>query len=182
MRRQSLERMQMPLAKYRYLVVEGPSRGQDQPRRRLAQHLGASTLLEKPDENPFLNQPFRETTRRKGGDSMLFDRRGVRDGRIPGGGAGGLMGLLPILLMFVIFYFLLIRPQQKDGPEAPGLHQEPQVGDRVVTTGGLHGEVKGLTETTVTLEVAEKVRVKVTRSAISGSSQEAATPEAQKPA
>ena len=52
----------------------------------------------------------------------------------------------------------------------------------MVTTGGLHGEVKGLTETTITLEIADKVRVKVTRSAVSGSSQDAAAPEAQKPA
>ena len=98
------------------------------------------------------------------------------------GGAGGLMGLLPILLMFVIFYFLLIRPQQKQARKHQDFIKNLKVGDRVVTTGGLHGEVKGLTETTVTLEVAEKVRVKVTRSAVSGSSQEAAAPEAQKPA
>ena len=52
----------------------------------------------------------------------------------------------------------------------------------MVTSGGLHGEVKGLTETTITLEIADKVRVKVTRSAVSGSSQDAAVPEAQKPA
>jgi len=52
----------------------------------------------------------------------------------------------------------------------------------VVISGGIHGEVKGLTETTVTLEIADKVRVKVTRSAVSGSSQDAAVPEAQKPA
>jgi preprotein translocase subunit YajC len=92
------------------------------------------------------------------------------------------MGLLPILLMFVIFYFLLIRPQQKTARKHQDFIKNLKVGDRVVTTGGMHGEVKGLTETTVTLEVAEKVRVKVTRSAISGSSQEAAAPEAQKPA
>lgn len=98
------------------------------------------------------------------------------------GGAGGLMGLLPILLMFVIFYFLLIRPQQKQARKHQDFIKGLKVGDRVTTTGGLHGEVKGLTETTITLEIAEKVRVKVTRSAVSGSSQEAATPEAQKPA
>lgn len=98
------------------------------------------------------------------------------------GGAGGLMGLLPILLMFVIFYFLLIRPQQKQARKHQDFIKNLKVGDRVTTTGGLHGEVKGLTETTVTLEIAEKVRVKVTRTAVAGSSQEAAVPEAQKPA
>jgi len=113
---------------------------------------------------------------------MLSTGMAYAMGGSPGGGAGGLMGLLPILLMFVIFYFLLIRPQQKTARKHQDFIKNLKVGDRVVTTGGLHGEVKGLTETTVTLEVAEKVRVKVTRSAISGSSQEAATPEAQKPA
>lgn len=98
------------------------------------------------------------------------------------GGGGGLMGLLPILLMFVIFYFLLIRPQQKQASKTRDFIKNLKVGDRVVTSGGLHGEVKGLTETTVTLEIADKVRVKVTRSAVSGSSQDAAAPEAQKPA
>jgi preprotein translocase subunit YajC len=116
---------------------------------------------------------------------MLFTGVAYAMGGSPGGGtggAGGLMQLLPILLMFVIFYFLLIRPQQKQARKHQDFIKNLKVGDRVVTTGGLHGEVKGLTETTVTLEVAEKVRVKVTRSAVSGSSQEAAAPEAQKPA
>ena len=106
-------------------------------------------------------------------------------GGSPGGGAGGgggLMGLLPILLMFVIFYFLLIRPQQKQAAKQRDFIKNLKVGDRVVAAGGLHGEVKGLTDTTITLEIADKVRVKVTRSAVSGSSQDAAVPEAQKPA
>jgi preprotein translocase subunit YajC len=116
---------------------------------------------------------------------MLLTGVAYAMGGAPGsgsGGAGGLMGLLPILLMFVIFYFLLIRPQQKQARKHQDFVKNLKTGDRVVTTGGLHGEVKGLTETTVTLEIAEKVRVKVTRSAISGSSQEAAAPEGQKPA
>ncbi len=105
-------------------------------------------------------------------------------GSSPGGGsggAGGLMGLAPILLMFVIFYFLLIRPQQKQARKQQEFIRNLKVGDRVVTSGGLHGEIKGLTETTMTLEIADKVRVKVTRSAVSGTSQDAAVPESQKP-
>ena len=103
-------------------------------------------------------------------------------GGSPGGGGGGLMGLLPILLMFVIFYFLLIRPQQKQASKQREFIKNLKVGDRVVAAGGVHGEIKGLTDTTITLEIADKVRVKVTRSAVSGSSQDAAAPEAQKPA
>lgn len=98
------------------------------------------------------------------------------------GGAGGLMGLAPILLMFVIFYFLLIRPQQKQARKQQDFIRNLKVGDRVVTAGGLHGEIKGLTETTMTLEIADKVRVKVTRSAVTGTSQDAAVPDSQKPA
>ncbi len=105
-------------------------------------------------------------------------------GGSPGGGSGGggFLGFVPILLMFVVFYFLLIRPQQKQARKQQDFIRNLKVGDRVVTTGGLHGEIKGLTETTMTLEIADKVRVKVTRSAVSGSSQDAAVPEAQKPA
>ncbi|MBP2675696.1 MAG: hypothetical protein H6Q84_2536 [Deltaproteobacteria bacterium] len=106
-------------------------------------------------------------------------------GGSPGGGSAGgsgFLGFLPILLMFVIFYFLLIRPQQKQARKHQDFIRSLKVGDRVVTTGGIHGEIKGLTETTLTLEIADKVRVKVTRSAVTGSSQDASAPEAQKPA
>jgi preprotein translocase subunit YajC len=99
-----------------------------------------------------------------------------------GGSGGGFLSFIPILLMFVIFYFLLIRPQQKQARRHQDFIRNLKVGDRVVTTGGIHGEIKGLTETTLTLEIADKVRVKVTRSAVSGTSQDAAAPEAQKPA
>jgi len=97
-----------------------------------------------------------------------------------GGGAGnGLAGIIPLLLMFVVFYFILIRPQQKTAKKHQEFIKNLKMGDRVVTSGGLHGSVTGLTDTTVTLEIADKVRVKVTRSAIGGSGQEAAAPEAK---
>lgn len=96
------------------------------------------------------------------------------------GGAGGMAGLIPLLLMFVIFYVLLIRPQQKQAKKREEFIKNLKIGDRVVTSGGLHGEVKGMTDTTLTLEIADKVRVKVTRSAIGGSSQEAAAPSESK--
>jgi len=93
------------------------------------------------------------------------------------GGAGGIASLIPILLMFVIFYFILIRPQQKQARKHQDFIRNLKPGDRVVTTGGLHGTVTGMTDTTITLEIADKVRVKVTRSAVSGSSVDAATSE-----
>jgi len=104
-----------------------------------------------------------------------------------GGSGGGLTGggftsFIPIILIFVIFYFILIRPQQKQVSKHQEFIKNLKIGDRVVTSGGIHGEVKGLTDTTLTLEIADKVRVKVTRSAITGTSQDAATSDTQKPA
>ena len=93
--------------------------------------------------------------------------------------AGGIASLIPILLMFVIFYFILIRPQQKQARKHQDFIKNLKAGDRVVTTGGLHGTVTGLTDTTITLEIADRVRVKVTRSAVTGSSLDAAMPEAK---
>ena len=62
--------------------------------------------------------------------------------------------------MFVVFYFILIRPQQKTAKRHQEFIKNLKMGDRVVTSGGLHGMVTGLTDTTVTLEIADKVRVK----------------------
>ncbi len=78
-------------------------------------------------------------------------------------GGGGLLTILPLILMFGIFYVLLIRPQQKKAKEHRGFLENLKRGDKVVTTGGLHGEITGMTDQTVTLEIADKIRVKVGR-------------------
>ena len=82
------------------------------------------------------------------------------------GGAGGLTAFVPLILMGVIFYFLLIRPQQKKQKETRGMLSSLKRGDRVKTAGGLHGTITGITDTVVTLEIAEKVRVKIDRNYI----------------
>jgi preprotein translocase subunit YajC len=74
---------------------------------------------------------------------------------------------LPLILLFGIFYFLLIRPQQKRQKEHKALLANLKKGDQVITGGGIYGKITGLTDTTVTVEIAEKVRVKVTRGQIS---------------
>jgi len=88
------------------------------------------------------------------------------------GGAGGQSGsfgaFVPLILMFAIFYFLLIRPQQKKAKAHKQLLSTIKKGDRVVSSGGLHGVVTGLTDDVVTIEVAPKVRVKVSRGSIAG--------------
>jgi preprotein translocase subunit YajC len=70
--------------------------------------------------------------------------------------------------MFAIFYFLLIRPQQKKQKQHRQLLGDLKKGDRVITSGGLYGRITGLTDTVVTLEISEKVRVKVGRANIAG--------------
>ena len=84
------------------------------------------------------------------------------------GGQGGFGAFIPLILMFAIFYFLLIRPQQKKAKQHRELLSSLKKGDRVVSSGGLHGVVTGLTEEVVTMEIAPKVRVKVSRGSISG--------------
>ncbi len=87
------------------------------------------------------------------------------------GGSQGFTAFFPLILIFVIFYFLLIRPQQRKAKEQRELLGNLKAGDRVVTAGGLHGKIAGLTDTIVTLEIADKVRVKVSRSQVSGLSE-----------
>jgi len=95
------------------------------------------------------------------------------------GGGGGMEVLILPVLFFGIFYLLVFRPQQKQAKKQKEFLQALKPGDKVVTSGGLHGEVKGLTDTTVTLEIADKVRVKINRGAVTGRSQEVASPEAK---
>jgi preprotein translocase subunit YajC len=82
----------------------------------------------------------------------------------PAAGGLGLFG--PLVIMMVIFYFLLIRPQQKRQKEHKTMLAGLSKGDVVVTQGGIQGKVAGLTDTVLTLEIADKVRVKVQRSYI----------------
>lgn len=85
------------------------------------------------------------------------------------GGQGGAFGaFIPLILMFAIFYFLLIRPQQKKAKEHKSMIAAIKKGDRVVSSGGLHGLVTGITDEAVTMEIAPKVRVKVSRGSIAG--------------
>ena len=89
----------------------------------------------------------------------------------PAGGLGGMGGLvLPLLVTFGIFYFLLVRPQQRQARDRKAMLEAIKKGDNVVTTGGIHGKVTGITDKVATLEVAEvsgqKVRLKVDRDQI----------------
>ena len=97
-----------------------------------------------------------------------------------GGGeaAGGFSAFIPLILMFVIFYFLLIRPQQKKTKEHREMVSNLKKGDRIVTSGGLHGRITGVSDQTLTVEIADKVRVKVNRANVGALSQSMTPPPA----
>ena len=87
----------------------------------------------------------------------------------PQGGSGG--GMFSTVIMFsliiLIFYFLILRPQQKRQKDRQKLLEGVQKGDKVVTVGGMHGTVVGLEEKTLLVQVAENIKLKFERSAIS---------------
>lgn len=89
-------------------------------------------------------------------------------GQSPQGG-GGLMGLLPILIMFAIIYLLLIMPQQKQQKKHAAMLKSLQKGDRVVAAGGIHGTVVGVDEArgVVVVKVDDNVKLEVLRSSVS---------------
>ena len=99
-------------------------------------------------------------------------------GNLGGGGAGGgdFSFIIMMLVIFSIFYFLLIMPQQKKQKETKKMLAELAHGDLVQTLGGIQGRVTSMTETTITIEIAEKVKIKVGRSFIG-----AVIEKAQKP-
>jgi len=85
-----------------------------------------------------------------------------------GGGFGGMESLLPLVLIFVVFYFLLIRPQQKKQKAHRAMLGELRRGDRVVTAGGVIGLITRVnSDSEITVQIAEGVRVKVVRSMVS---------------
>jgi preprotein translocase subunit YajC len=80
-----------------------------------------------------------------------------------GGALEGLTGFLPIIILFAIFYFLLIRPQQKKAKEHKEMVAALRKGQRVVTSSGIYGTVQSIDDTTVGLEIADNVKVKMVR-------------------
>ena len=90
-----------------------------------------------------------------------------------------LAGLLPFILMLVIFYFLLIRPQQKQQRQRQEMLRNLRKGNRVVTVGGIYGEIVAITDETIKLRVAERVELLMTRNAVSHVLDSKSLPEAK---
>ncbi|MEW6409711.1 MAG: preprotein translocase subunit YajC [Nitrospirota bacterium] len=89
-------------------------------------------------------------------------------GQEAGGAAGFFVQMFPLILIFVIFYFLLIRPQQKKQRRHAEMLGNLKKGDKVVTSGGIYGTIEYLSQSTVTLKIADNVKVKMSRNAIAG--------------
>ena len=81
-------------------------------------------------------------------------------------GLGSLVSMLPLLLVFVIFYFLLIRPQSKKQKETEKMIAALKKGDKIVTIGGIHGVISSTKENTVIVKVDDNTKIEFNRSAI----------------
>jgi len=90
-----------------------------------------------------------------------------------GSPGGSIMGFLPLVAIIAIFYFLILRPQQKKQKETQKMLSALRKGDRVVTIGGIHGVIQTVKENTVIVKVDESVKLEFNRSAISNVSSQA---------
>ncbi|MCK9156905.1 MAG: preprotein translocase subunit YajC [Paludibacteraceae bacterium] len=82
------------------------------------------------------------------------------------GGGSGIMNIAMIVLIFVVFYFFMIRPQMKKQKETSKFRDSLLVGDNVMTAGGIYGKIKEINDNVISLEIAKDVIVKIDRSSI----------------
>ena len=92
-----------------------------------------------------------------------------------GGGMSSYSGILMMVLIFVVFYFFMIRPQTKRQKEIKKQREAMQAGDKVVTSGGIYGKVKEIKETSVIVEIADNVRIKVDKNSVFATAEDAQT-------
>lgn len=93
------------------------------------------------------------------------------------GGAmgGGTMQILMMVAIFAVFYFFMIRPQTKRQKEIKKAREAMKQGDKVVTSGGIYGKVKEIKETTIIVEIADNVRIKVDKNSVFATADDAQT-------
>jgi len=85
------------------------------------------------------------------------------------GGGSSPLAFLPFILIFVVFYFLILRPQQKQGKERKKMLSELKRGDDIITSGGIYGKITNVSEDDVlTLEIAKGLSIRISRSGIAG--------------
>lgn len=89
-----------------------------------------------------------------------------------GAQGGGFAQILPMLLIIVVFYFFMIRPQMKKAKEAKQMRESLKKGDKVVTIGGIHGKITDVNDTTFVIEVESGHRIRFEKTAISSNPQD----------
>lgn len=104
--------------------------------------------------------------------SLAFAEGAPAAGAAGGGMMAQFQGMIPLILMFAIFYFLLIRPQQKKAKEHRALLDALKKGDQVVTAGGMHGKITSIDDQSVQLEIAPGVNVKYNKGFIASIKQD----------
>ena len=86
----------------------------------------------------------------------------------PGQGPGGLIQFLPFALILGIFYFLILLPMKRRQKKVQEFQESLKVGDKVVTTSGIYGQITRVNDKSVQLQIADKVRIEVARAAVGG--------------
>jgi preprotein translocase subunit YajC len=86
----------------------------------------------------------------------------------PPQGGNPLLGLLPMVAILAIFYFIILRPMKKRQEKVQAFIEALKVGDKVVTSGGIHGKITRLGDQVLQLEIAERVRIEISRTAVVG--------------
>ena len=99
---------------------------------------------------------------------MMLEATVVAMSTPPEGSAGFLIQVVPFVLILGIMYFVLLQPMRKKEQQAQQFRAGLKVGDRVITTAGIYGQITRLGEESVQLQIADKVRVEVARAAIGG--------------
>src|SRR5215471_13701978 len=85
-----------------------------------------------------------------------------------GQGSGGFLGLIPFALILGIFYFLILLPMKNRQKKVQAFQEALKVGDKIITTGGMYGRITKVNDKSVQVEIADKVRIEVSRAAIGG--------------
>ncbi len=83
-----------------------------------------------------------------------------------GEGGSSLMGFVPLILMFLVFYFLLIAPARKKQKSQTEMRNNLKAGDKVITNGGIHGTVVGVSDNVIQLRIADQVKIDISKFAI----------------
>ena len=98
--------------------------------------------------------------------SLLYAQEATGEAAQQTAQGGGIMGFLPIIIMFVILYFLLIRPQQKKQKDMVKMRDDLQKNEKVITSGGIIGTIYSIKGDVIVLKVDDNVKIEVTKSAI----------------